>query len=268
MLLIKLGGSVALNVEGLVKDLTNLNEPYVVIHGANQYLRDQYKRLHKEELKITSPSGYKSRYTTQEVLDDFLSIYCGLVNKRLVEKMQQQGINAIGLSGVDGKLFVAKRKEKIIGIVDGDTSGKPKVITDSYTGRVIRVNKDLIKLLIKNGYVPLISAPAISEQNEIVNIDNDRAAAILVVNLAITKMISLFEDPGLLEDCNDESTLIKEISFGDIDEHMKFANDNMKKKLLGAREAFANGLQELYFGDGRVEHPITNALAGNGTLIR
>ena len=65
MLLIKLGGSVALNVEGLVKDLTNLNEPYVVIHGANQYLRDQYKRLHKEELKITSPSGYKSRYTTQ-----------------------------------------------------------------------------------------------------------------------------------------------------------------------------------------------------------
>ena len=125
--------------------------------------------------KITSPSGISSVYTDKKVIDVFLMTYCGLINKKIVSILQRFGVNAIGLSGVDGRLWEAKRKDVVYSLEKGRT----KLIKDNLTGKVERVNSRLLMLLCKNGYVPVLCPPAISFDNEIVNTDNDTAVAVL-----------------------------------------------------------------------------------------
>ena len=102
-------------------------------------------------------------------------VYCGDVNKIIVEMLQAAGVNAVGLSGLDGRLLQGRRKEAIK-IID-ETSGRRMVLRDDYTGTVEQVNSGLIHLLLEHGYLPVITPPAISEANEAINVDGDRAAA-------------------------------------------------------------------------------------------
>lgn len=266
MLLIKIGGAKNLNWKAIAEDLSNLSEPFILVHGANEHMKDITEAMGKEVRMITSPSGFTSRYSDKETMDIFLQAYCGMVNKRWVELLQQNGINAVGLSGIDGGLWRGKRKDKIIGKLDGES--KIKVIRDNFTGNVEEVNTKLIDILISNDFMPVLTAPAISYDNEIMNIDNDRAVAVMVKDLKIKKMVMLFGAPGLLKDHKDETSLIKNISSTELDEMMQYADGRMKKKVLGAQEAFKNGLESMYWGDGRIESPISSSLEGKGTVIK
>jgi acetylglutamate/LysW-gamma-L-alpha-aminoadipate kinase len=189
--------------------------------------------------------------------------YAGLINKRIVACLQSYGIDAIGLSGIDGHLWTGKRK-KIIYSKEGD---KTKLITDNLTGKIEKINKNLIDLLLKNKYVPVICPPALSENNEIINTDNDWATAVMTGALKIEKMVVLFEAPGFLKIFNDESSLIKTIDKDKLDQYIIYAQGRMKKKIFGAQEAFRLGLKTMYWSDGRIKNPIIKALNGNGTII-
>jgi acetylglutamate/LysW-gamma-L-alpha-aminoadipate kinase len=212
---------------------------------------------------IVSPSGITSVYTDKEALDVFLMSYAGLANKRIVARMQQHGINALGLCGVDGKLWQAKPKKKILA-KEGE---KIKLLKDNLTGRVEKINTDLIDILIEHNYLPVICAPAISYENEIVNTDNDWAAAVMAECLRIKKLVYLFEAPGLLENPLQEESLISHIEKEKIDDYLKYARNRMKKKILGAKRAIEGGVEVIYWGDGRIEHPVARALEGRGTVI-
>jgi [amino group carrier protein]-L-2-aminoadipate 6-kinase len=267
MLLIKIGGSKKFDWENIAKDLKELNTPYILVHGANEYMKEICKRMGETEKIIISPSGYESRYSDSKTMDIFLQAYSGLANKRIVEVLRRNGIDAIGLSGVDGGLWKATKKEKIIGRFLEEPGSKNKVIRDNYVGKVDHVNVKLIRLLLDNNFVPVITAPAISSEGEIVNVDNDRAVAVMVRELSIKDMIMLFEAPGLLRDLDDISSLVKNISIKNFDEMLKYAKARMKKKVLGAKEAFDNGLERMYWGDGRIKSPVSNCLQGKGTII-
>lgn len=266
MFIIKIGGGKSLNWDYIARDLANLGEPYLLVHGANEFLDQHAAAIGFKMKTVTSPSGYSSRYSDSATMDLFLNVYCGSVNKRLVAKLQQHGINAVGLSGVDGGLWRAKRKTQIIGRL-GDAP-RETVIRDSLTGTVESVNADLIQLLLDGGYVPVISAPALSREFEIVNVDNDRAMAMIIGALGIKKGVSLFAAPGFLRDVTDAESRITEFQLDRIDEMMRYAVGGMKRKLLGVKEAFASGLEVMYWGDGRIENPLTAALNGQGTVIR
>lgn len=267
MLLIKIGGSKELNWDYIAEDLKNLDQDYIIIHGANEYLAEINDSMGRIDEEIISPSGYGSRYTTEESIDTFLQAYCGLANKKLVAKLQGHGINAVGLSGVDGKLWEGTRKEKVIGYLRSDSNKKVKVIRDSMVGNVKDINTKLINVLLENSFIPVITAPAISDDNQIINVDNDRAAAVMVEKLNISEMIMLFGAPGLLKDHKDQSSLISNVDAKEIDSILEYADGRMKKKVLGAKEAFAAGLEKMYWGDGRVENPITSLFNGSGTII-
>ena len=129
------------------------------------------------------------------------------------------------------------------------------------------MNASLIKLLIDKGYTPVLTIPAITQNGELINVDNDRAVAVMVKELKVEKIIMLFEAPGLLKDPSDETSRIKEIKKEEIDTYLEIAKERMRKKLLGVKEAFIFGVQEVYLGDGRVKHPIINTLEGKGTII-
>ncbi len=197
MILVKAGGGEAVNWAGLAADIAEVRatEPVIVVHGAHA-LRDALAaRLGVPVRKVVSPSGVTSVYTDEEALEVFLMAYAGVANKRIVAQLLRRGVNAVGLSGVDGRLWQATAKKDLL----VRENGKTKLLRNNLTGRVDKVNAGLLRLLLESGYVPVISAPAISEEGEIVNTDNDTAAAVLAEQMGIERLVFLFEAPGLLE---------------------------------------------------------------------
>jgi len=266
MILIKVGGGKQINLNYVSEDIKKLiddGEKIVLVHGASGTRDEIARRLNSETKTIVSPSGVSSVYTDTKAVDIFLMVYAGLVNKHIVAKLQQNGINAIGLSGIDGQLWKGKRKK----VIYSQEGKKTKLISDSMTGKVDKINTDLINLLLNNQYIPVVCPPALSENNEIINTDNDWAAAIMAGTLKIEEMVVLFEAPGFLKKFGDESSLIKTVDKNKLDQYMIYAQGRMKKKLLGAKEAFRLGLKKMYWSDGRIKNPIINALKGLGTII-
>jgi acetylglutamate/LysW-gamma-L-alpha-aminoadipate kinase len=190
-------------------------------------------------------------------------IYCGQMNKGLVERLQQRGVNAVGLSGLDGRLWEGPRKDAITVI----ENGRRRVIRDDYTGKVEKVNTALLRLLLDTGLLPVLTPPAASYEGEAINVDGDRAAAATAAALQAEALIILSNVPGLLARFPDEASLIRRIPAAEIDRFMDAAEDRMKKKVLGAQEALAQGISRVVFADGRVEQPVRRALAGEGTVI-
>jgi len=261
MIVVKVGGASGINYDHVLQDLVNYKD-VVLIHGGSDELNNISLKLGKPPLMITSKSGYVSRRTDRQTLEIFNMVYCGKMNKMIVEKLQKLGINAIGLSGIDGKLMIGKRKN--ITIVE---NGKKKILRDDYTGKVEYVNVDLLKLLISSGYLPVLTPPALSYEQEAINVDGDRASAVIASALNADALIILSNIPGLLMNVNDESSLIKEITKEDSEKAMLIAQGRMKKKVLGAFEALENGVNKVIFSDARIKQPITKALQGWGTVI-
>lgn len=108
MILIKIGGGKKINLDAICSDIKTLidkGEQIVLVHGASTIRDEIATSLNHPTKTIISPSGVSSVYTDAKSIDIFLMAYVGLVNKRLVEKLQQHGVNAIGLSGIDGRLW-------------------------------------------------------------------------------------------------------------------------------------------------------------------
>jgi acetylglutamate/LysW-gamma-L-alpha-aminoadipate kinase len=190
-------------------------------------------------------------------------VYCGQMNKGLVEKLQVRGVNAIGLSGLDGRIWQGPRK----GAIKVIQNGRKRVIRDDYTGKVEQVNAALLDTLLEAGMLPVLTPPAVSYEGEAINVDGDRAAAATAVAMRAEVLLILSNVPGLLERFPDESSLIRYIPKNEIDQFMHVAEDRMKKKVMGAQEALEQGIERIVFADGRVEQPVRKALAGQGTVI-
>ncbi len=266
LFVIKVGGSVGIDYGAVCADLASIvksGRKAILVHGGSAETNRISERLGKPPRMVTSVSGYPSRYTDRETLEIFEMVYCGKMNKGIVEKLQRYGINAVGLSGLDGRIWEGNRKSAIT-IIE---NGKKKVLRDDFTGKVEKVNLGLIHLLLDNGFMPVLTPPAISYEGEAINVDGDRAAAILASTLRVDKLVILSNIPGLLRDVHDESTLIEEIQCDQIDRFMEFAKGRMKKKVLGAIEAIRAGVKEVVFADARIPQPITAALEGKGTVI-
>lgn len=266
MYLLKIGGGKNINLPAVCADIAALiarGEKIVIVHGASATRDEIATKMGVPTKTITSPSGVCSVYTDAAAMDVFLMAYPGLLNKKIVAALQKQGVNAVGLSGIDGRLWEAKRKEAVYA-VEGE---KTRLIKDNLTGKVQQVNAGLITLLVDHGYVPVVCPPALSLERDVVNTDNDFATAVMAEALGITEMVVLFEAAGMLRDVNDPTSVIPEIKRAELETYLPFAMGRMKKKLLGTQNAFERGIKKMYWGDGRIEHPLESALAGKGTVI-
>lgn len=265
MLLIKLGGGRGLAWDAFCADVAALraDEPVVIVHGASTLRDDLAARLGVPVRTVVSPSGVASVYTDQDALDVFLMAYAGLANKKLVARLLAHGLPAVGLTGVDGRLWEAVPKRDIPVVEHGRTL----LLRGNLTGRVDKVNAGLVRLLTDAGYLPVLCAPAVTAEGEIVNTDNDLAAAVLAGALGARRMVYLFEAPGLLRDAADADSRIARVGRGEVESVLPFARGRMKKKILGVRKALEAGVAEVYFGDGRIDRPVTSALAGRGTVF-
>ncbi|MGI8748275.1 MAG: [LysW]-aminoadipate kinase, partial [Deinococcus sp.] len=235
----------------------------VLVHGGSFDTNRVAEALGHPPRFVTSPSGYTSRFTDRETLEIFEMVYCGKVNKGVVERLQRLEVNAVGLSGLDGRIFEGRHKDSVRAV----EGGKVKLLRGDHTGTVERVNTGLIELLLSAGYLPVLTPPGASYEGVAINVDGDRAAAALAVALKADALLLLSNVPGLLRSFPDEASLIPHIPLGDVEAFMEFAQDRMKKKVLGAAEAVRGGVRRVIFGDARAGQPVTAALAGAGTVV-
>ena len=257
MITIKIGGSVVDNLHPTtISDIKKIveQEGVVLVHGGGKEVTKVSKELGKEPKFVVSPGGIKSRYTDKETAEIFTMVMSGKINKTIVCMLQKNGINAIGLSGIDGKIIQAERKKKLLII---NEKGRKQAIDGGYTGKITNVNASLLKLLLEQGYTPVISPIAISEEFDCLNVDGDRAAAYVAGKIQSDKVLFLTNVDGLLMDeklvnsltLDEAKAIIPKIGFG------------MEKKILAATEALDMGVKEALIANGQRENPISAAIA-------
>ena len=264
LIVVKVGGSILEQVPPeIVSDIKNVLSEHklVLVHGGGKGVTEIASKLGKKQQFVFSPQGFRSRYTDKETMEIFTMVMVGKINKKLVSALQKQEIPVVGLSGLDGYLLIAERKKRLIII---NEQGRKQVIDGGYTGKVNQVNASLLKLLLDNGYVPLVSPVAISEDFEPLNVDADRTAANIAGALNADKLILLTDVEGLILD----DKLIPELSAEDIESKLKKIGGGMITKVYAAQEAIQNGVNEVIICSGVKESPISSALKHeSGTVI-
>lgn len=262
-LVVKVGGSAGAATANIVREIAwcvAQERRIVVLHGGSDLTNALSERLGHPARMITSPSGMVSRYTDSETLRIYAMAVAGQINTELVASLQQQGINALGLAGVDGRLLLARRKSIVRSQMPG---GRLQILRDDYTGQVEQVNDTLLRQLLDAGYTPVIAPLALSQEGERLNVDGDRAAAAVAVALGAEALVIMTNVPGLLSDPEDSSTLIRAIPAERITEYTEYARGRMRKKLLGAQEALQGGVPRVCIGSSS----LLDVLGGAGTTI-
>ncbi|TET50005.1 MAG: hypothetical protein E3J64_08715 [Anaerolineales bacterium] len=142
------------------------------------------------------------------------------------------------------------------------------MLRGEYSGKIEKVNADLLRMLLAAGYMPVVAPVAISYESEGLNVDGDRAAAAIGAALKADKVIILTNVPGILRDVKDEASLIDRIPLAKAEDVLEqYAQGRMKRKVLGALEALRGGVGQVVIADGRAEEPVRRALSGKGTVI-
>lgn len=260
---IKIGGASGVATENIVADVARCvadGLQVVLVHGGSDLTNTLSQQLGHETRMITSPSGMTSRYTDAETLRIFAMAVAGQINTELVALLQKQGVNAMGLAGVDGRLLVARRKAVVRSQLPG---GRVQILRDDYTGQIEQVNGALLKQLLSIGLIPVIAPLALSYEGERLNVDGDRAAAAIAASLHADALVIMTNVPGLLRDPSDQNSLISNISAHRMDEYMQYAQGRMRKKLLGAQEALRGGVPRVCIGNAALQ----DVLNGVGTTI-
>lgn len=265
MITIKIGGSVVDNLHpSTISDIKKVSnkEGVILVHGGGKEVTKVTEELGKEPKFVVSPGGIKSRYTDKETAEIFTMVMSGRINKTIVKMLQKNGINAVGLSGIDGKVIQAERKKRLVIV---NEKGRKQVIDGGYTGKITDVNATLIQTLLEQGYTPVISPIAISEEYEFLNVDGDRAAAYVAGKVQTDKVLFLTNVDGLLMD----DKLVKNLTLAEAKQIMPKIGFGMEKKILAATEALEMGVKEALIGNGQRENPISSAIAhDNCTVIQ
>lgn len=264
VVVVKIGGARAVEPEGALADIAHLTangERVVVVHGGSTAVDELLADLGKEPEYVTTPGGVSGRFTDEETMEAFTMAMAGQVNTDLTAALRNEGVNALGLSGVDGGLLTGARKSAVRVIEDG----KKKIKRGDHSGKIESVNSDLLEELLESGYTPVVSVPMLAEDGTPVNADADRAAAAVAGALGAS-LVVLTDVAGVYEDPEDPETLIESAETPAGMERVEAAAEGfMTKKVMAATEALDGGASEVIVSDANLNDPILAALGGHGT---
>lgn len=262
MILIKIGGGTGINLNGIAADLAQLREPFIIIHGANAARDALAERLGLSKRVVTSVSGYSSVFSDPDAIDLLMMAYAGLRNKRIVELCQQHGINAVGLTGLDGRLIQGRRNQGLRVREEGRT----RIVRD-LSGKPERINVSLLQTLMDHGYAPVLTVPIIDETSTAINSENDDITALVAREIGADLVVQLIEAPGFMRVVGDPSSLIPDLSPEEVSEWEMIAEGRIKRKLHALGKLLEYGVRSVIIADGRRERPVLDALEGLGTRV-
>ncbi len=258
-LVIKYGGNAMQSEElcrAVISDIVLLSLVgirVIVVHGGGPEINDMLNKTGKKPVFVDG-----LRYTDAETMEIVQMVLCGRVGKQLVQLIGEQGGRALGLSGLDGRLFEAKKLAgRDLGLV----------------GEITSINPEPVDHALSGGYIPVVSTVACGEKDGVVyNINADTAAAMLASAVKAEKLILLTDVRGLMRDKNDEATLIPVAALADIPKLIKdgVISGGMIPKIDCCVEAVRQGVSRAHILDGRIPHSILIELLsdeGVGTMI-
>ena len=260
---VKYGGNAMINEElkdAVIHDLVLLNLvgiKVVVVHGGGPEISEMLKKIGKESKFVNG-----LRYTDRETMDIVQMVLCGKVNKDLVTLLEKAGGRGIGLGGMDGGMFQAKRLTDRTGTDYG------------YVGDIVDVDPSPVIDVLEQGYIPVVSTVAQGVDDETnYNINADTAACKLAVALKAKKLILLTDVRGLMLDPDDESTLLTNLKVSEVPRLMRdgVIKGGMIPKVDCCVEAVRKGVDQANIQDGRVKHSILIELlskVGVGTMFQ
>jgi len=236
------------------------NNRFIFIHGGGMEVTDLAKKLGKEQRFVVSPDGFRSRYTDRETADIYTMVMAGKLNKQVVMALEREGVNTVGLTGLDGHLLRAERKKRLVII---NERGRKMVIDGGYTGRILDVNTGLLQLLLDSGYVPVVSPIALSEESEPLNVDGDRTAASIASALRADILVLLTDVDGLVI----EGKIVSKLSPGEAKGILPKIGPGMITKIHAATEALDKGVKEVIIASGLGPFPISSAISHQGGTV-
>lgn len=259
VVVVKYGGNAMTNdalKDAVMSDIVLLSEvgiKVVLVHGGGPEINVMLNKVGIESKFIGG-----LRYTDEETIDIVKMVLAGKVNKELVSNIAMHGGKALGLCGIDGDIIVAEKKQ-------GD-------VDLGYVGEIKRVTTKPILDAMANGYIPVISTVATSEDGKTYNINADTAAARIASCLRAENLVLMTDTIGLLEDKNDESTFIPAVNVSEVAYLKKTGviSGGMIPKIDCCVEAIRRGVRKTVIIDGRVPHAILIELFSNegvGTQI-
>ena len=267
---VKIGGAKAVDPAGAVGDVAHLvanGRRVVVVHGGSTVVDETIERLGMEPEYVESASGVTGRFTDAETMEAFTMAMAGKLNTELTALFREAGVDAVGLSGVDGGLLSGPRKSAVRVVEDG----KKKIKRGEHSGRIESVNAALLDGLLDDGYTPVVSPPMEGKESDggvtAVNTDADRAAA-AVAGALDAELVLLTDVAGVYADPADPDTLIESVATPERLEAVEAAAEGfMGKKVMAATEALDGGSPRVVVADANVRDPIVAALGGAGTTI-
>jgi acetylglutamate kinase len=233
----------------------------IVVHGGGPQIGDLLTRIGKKSEFVDG-----MRVTDAETMDVVEMVLGGLVNKEIVNLINANGGRAIGLSGKDGPLIVA-RKLNLNGA--GETTEAPEIIDLGHVGEVERIDAEILDHLSAGGFVPVIAPIGVGSDGASYNINADLVAGKVAEVVGAEKLILLTNTPGLLDADGklmtglSASTVRTLIADGTI-------HSGMLPKISSALEAVEAGVNRAHIIDGRVQHALLLEMftdEGVGTLI-
>ncbi|MBR6920844.1 MAG: acetylglutamate kinase [Clostridia bacterium] len=223
----------------------------VLVHGGGPEITDLMVKLDKK------PEFYNGlRVTDAETADIVQMVLAGKVNKTLVKLLEIKGGNAVGLSGVDGKLIQAETMDEKLG----------------YVGKIKKINIKPVSDLLDAGYIPVISTIGCGDNGDTYNINGDTAAAYIAGALQAERLIMMTDTAGILLDKDNPATLIPAITPDEAEELKKSGviSGGMIPKVDCCTEALSKGVENVVIMDGRIPHSILMELLtdeGAGTMV-
>ena len=262
---VKVGGTVLDEglTETFIEDIKrNLSQTKIVlVHGGGNKVTQIASRMGKEQQFLISPEGFRSRYTDKDTMEIFTMVMAGKINKRIVSTFLAHGIQAVGITGIDGASVRASRKKQIISV---NETGRKRLVEDSYTGKIESIDPKLISLLLENGYTPVVAPIVISEEFEELNVDGDRMAAHIAGSLRAERLVLLTDVEGLVLNGN----LIPKLTLQEAESALSGIGKGMITKIHAAVEAVKMNVGEAVVMSGLQEDPISKSLSGKaGTVI-
>src|ERR1700750_2107981 len=208
---VKLSGKVtedADNLASLAEELALLHQVGIricVVHGGGKQLSDLASRLGIEQTIIDG-----RRVTDDATLEMAKMIFAGKINTDILAALRQRGIEAVGLSGVDGNIVHAtKRPPKEI--LNRETGVRAQV-DFGHVGDVVQINSRLLTVLLDHGYLPVISSLGADDEGMVFNINADTIAAEIAVQLQAEKLILLSDVDGIYLDRGKPETKLNRVS--------------------------------------------------------
>ncbi len=257
ILVVKYGGNAMINDElkeavmGDIVLLSLIGIKVVLVHGGGPEISQMLTKIGKKSEFVDG-----LRVTDEETVDVVQMVLSGKLNKGLVNLMHMKGGKAIGLCGADGHMIEAKVKDARLG----------------YVGEITNINTQPILDVLDAGYIPVISTVGCDNEGNIYNINADTAASVIAGELQAESLILMTDIRGLLEDKDDETTLIKKVVVSDIPSLVKrgIISGGMIPKIECCKDAIRRGVQKVFITDGRVNHSILMELLsdeGMGTMF-